>query len=482
MDEKDLIVTDIPVTVYGNLEKYNNVISKGRCRIFYKGANRNGTFITDEFADKLLSTIAYAPVKGIFEDDEDDYTDHGEKRSEGRIYGVVPADYNLAWEPHVDEDGVERIYACVDVLIYTELYSEAGRIFGKSQSMELYRKSIKGDWQIKDGKRYYVFEDACFLGLQVLGDRVEPCFEGASFFSLYQSLIKQVEELDKINENFQNNGQGGNTMPSITFKVSDSQKFDFLWSLLNPNCNEEGGWAVEYGICEVYDNYAVAYKYSEGIYERVYYTKDDSTDSVVIDKKERCYILDVSENEKKALDTLRTLNGDTYELVDEKFASIKELNTKISENDVKFEELNSTIATLTTERDEAVSAKESAATEATESYNALKAQYDALATEKETLTTEYQALVTYKQNIEDNEKLAIIDSYSDSLDEETLNQFKADKDSYTAEELDMRLTYATKKNHPEMFSKQTNQPAYVPKDTDNKTGLESILSRYENKH
>lgn len=271
-------------------------------------------------------------------------------------------------------------------------------------------------------------------------------------------------------------------MHSITFKVSDSQKLDFLWSLLNPNYNEEGGWAVEYGICEVYDNYAVAYKYSEGIYERVHYTKDDSTDSVVIDKKERCYILDVSENEKKALDTLRTLNSDTYELVDEKFASIEELNTKISEKDVKFEELNSTIATLTTERDEAVSAKESVATEATESYNALKAQYDALATEKETLTTEYQALVTYKQNIEDNEKLAIIDSYSDSLDEEALNQFKVDKDSYTAEELDMRLTYATKKNHPEMFSKQTIQPAYVPKDTDNKTGLESILSRYENKH
>ena len=73
MDEKDLIIHDIPVTVYGNLEKYNETISKGRCRIFYKGANRNGTFITDEFADKLLSTIAYAPVKGIFSDDEDDY-------------------------------------------------------------------------------------------------------------------------------------------------------------------------------------------------------------------------------------------------------------------------------------------------------------------------------------------------------------------------------------------------------------------------
>ena len=53
---------EFPVTVYGNLEKYNDVTSKARCRIFYKYGNRNGTYITDEFAEKLLSTIAYAPV------------------------------------------------------------------------------------------------------------------------------------------------------------------------------------------------------------------------------------------------------------------------------------------------------------------------------------------------------------------------------------------------------------------------------------
>ena len=190
MEEKDLINFELPVTVYGNLEKYNDVISKGRCRIFYKGANRNGTFITDEFADKLLSTIAYAPVKGIYDTEEGDYTDHGEKRSEGRIYGIVPKDYNLTWEPHLDDDGIERIYATVDVFIYTALYEEANSIFSKSQSMELYRKSIKGDWRIIDSKRYYVFTDACFLGLQALGDEVEPCFEGAAFFSLYQSLLE----------------------------------------------------------------------------------------------------------------------------------------------------------------------------------------------------------------------------------------------------------------------------------------------------
>lgn len=473
--DQNLINYELPVTVYGNLEKYNDVISKGRCRIFYKGANRNGTFITDEFAEKLLSTIAYAPVKGIFEADGD-YSDHGEERSEGRIYGIVPKDYNLAWEPHVDEDGVERVYATVDVLIYTALYSEANAIFGKSQSMELYRKSIKGDWQIIDGKRYYVFENACFLGLQVLGDEVEPCFEGAAFFSLYQSLLEQVEQLDKLQDNFQNNGQGGSTMPSLTFKVSDNQKFDFLWALLNPNCTEENGWMVEYGICEVYDDYAVAYNYAEGVYERVYYTKDDATDSVSIDRKERCYILDVSENEKKALDTLRVLNGSTYELVDEKFATIEELNTKISENDTKVEELNTTISTLTVERDEANSQKDALQS----NLDTVTAQYTEAQATIDTLTSERDALAAYKKNVEDEGKKAVIASYATSVDSAIIDQYTADMDKFTAEELDIRLTYEQKKAHPELFS-QSPKPAYIPKDTEPKGGLEEILAKYERK-
>ena len=159
------IVKNIQVTIYGNLEKYNEVISKGRCRIFYKYGNRNGTYITDEFADILLSSIPYAPVKGIYDNFDEDYTDHGAKRSLGRIYGIVPENPNLSWEDHEDEDGVVRTYACVDVLIFTGLYTEANAIVGKSQSMEIYPPSIKGAWKIINGKKYYVFEEGHFLGL-----------------------------------------------------------------------------------------------------------------------------------------------------------------------------------------------------------------------------------------------------------------------------------------------------------------------------
>lgn len=118
-----------PVTIFGEMEKYNDTISKARCRIFYKYGNRNRTYITDEVAEMLLASIPYAPIKGIYE--TDDFTDHGEERQEGRIYGVVSGEPNVKWEEVTDDDGVTRTYATVDVLLYTALYKEANEIIGK---------------------------------------------------------------------------------------------------------------------------------------------------------------------------------------------------------------------------------------------------------------------------------------------------------------------------------------------------------------
>ena len=130
--EIDKKITEFPVVLFGKLEPYNTTISKVRVRTFYRGENRNGSYITDDFANKLISTIPYAPIKGIYSQEEKDFEGHGSERSEGRIYGVVAAEPNFAWEKHVDPDGVEREYACVDGLIYTALYEEAADIAGKS--------------------------------------------------------------------------------------------------------------------------------------------------------------------------------------------------------------------------------------------------------------------------------------------------------------------------------------------------------------
>ena len=444
---------EFPVSVYGKLEKYNDVLSKGRCRIFYKYGNRNGTYITDEFSEKLLSTIAYAPVKGIYE--YDDFTDHGARRSEGRVYGIVPENPHLQWEEHEDEDGVVRTYACVDVLIFTALYKEASDIIGKAQSMELYEPSLQYHREIIHGQQYIVFDEGCFLGLQVLGKDVEPCFEGAAFFQLQENIEEVVKKIQEIEMTYSKGGQ--KEMPQMNFKLSDSQKFDALWSLLNPNYTEEGNWTIDYAICDVYDEYALAYSYENAQYERIYYTKNDETDSVALGEKVRVYVVDVTEKEKTTLDTLRDLNGGTYELVNENLEHAQENAEKISGFELKVTELENNIATLNTEK------------------SAIQSNYELEHQKVESLTAENEGLKQYKLSIEAEQKNAVFTEYKDKLSEEILDTYREKAAEYSVADLDKELAYELKKTNFSFYEKKDN--GYLRKDVQ-KNGIDEILARY----
>ena len=452
------MVYEFPVCIYGNLEKYNEVLSKARCRIFYKYGNRNGTYITDEFAEKLLSTVAYAPVKGIYADSENDFTDHGELREEGRIYGIVPENYNLSWEDHLDEDGITRTYACVDVLIFTALYKEASDIVGKSQSMELYGPSLKYHEAIVDNKRYIVFDEGCFLGLQVLGDKVEPCFEGASFYTLQNTIEYAINQIKKY---------GGTKMPKITFKLSDDEKFNAIWALLNPEFNEEGNWTITYGISAVYDDYALTFNYENGEFYRAYYTKNDENNMVELGELTKCYVVDVTEQEKQTLDTLRALNGDTYELVDDILTNAQENFEKMNEFSAKIEELNETISTLNTEKQEIETRA-----------NEYSAQIETVNNSLNSLEEELNGLKTYKHEKETQEKLSVINEYTELLSEDILNEYSQNIEKYTASELDKELAYELKKNNSSIFNKKNTNDGYVPKDVPLE-GINAILSKYK---
>lgn len=456
-------MTSFSLSVYGNVTAFNEVLSQARCRIFYKGANRNGTFITDEFAEKLVSTLPYTPVKGIYDSMEDDFTDHGKQRYEGRIYGIVPENPNFAWEPHVDEDGVERIYACTDVYLFTGIYKqEALQIVDKAQSMELYADSIDGEWQFINGKRYFVFKEGRFLGLQALGDDYEPCFEGAAFYTFCESIKNTIEEFEQFKKALDESQLGGEQME---FKLSDNQKLNMIWTLLNPNFNEEGGWVMDYSVCEVYDEYALVFNYAEGGYERVYYTKEDETDSVALDKRETAYILDVNEEEKRALDMLHSIRNNSFEHVDEYVVGLED---KITESDSKIEECNMTIATLQKENEEAA-----------ELYNTIKTEHDNSLVELEKLTQENEQLTSYKAAAELAKKEAILTKYSAQLDNETIDGFRGELDNYTEEGLEKELAFVLVQSKPAIFTTEEKVPNFVPKDDSHNGGIEEILSRYK---
>jgi predicted transcriptional regulator len=291
-------------------------------------------------------------------------------------------------------------------------------------------------------------------------------------------------------------------MPTITFKVSDSQKYDFLWALLNVNCTEENNWAVEYGICDIYDEYAIVRNYAEGKFERVYYTKNDETDSLEITNKEDCYIIDVSEAEKNALKALHEMNNNTYENVDSNFvgaASLEEANATLATANARIEELDASVNSLTEQNSEfstkieelgnenstLKSEKETATTllnEVTDKFTTASNDLAAAQSTIEALTAERDTLATYKKTIVDNEKKAVIAGYTEQLDADIIATYTENMDNYTAEQLDMELTYKVKVTRPELFAKANVGVAYIPKDTTPQIGgLEALLSKYEKK-
>ena len=417
-------ITQFSVTPYGEHTKFDDTKSIGRCRIFYRGKNRNFSYISDEFAEKLISTLPYTPVKGIYSEEDKDFTAHANP-SDGRIYGVVPEKTNFAWEKHLDDDGVEREYACVDVIYYTGIYEEAGEINTKSQSMELYRPSIQGEWKVIDGDEYFVFEDASFLGLQVLGEKVEPCFEGASFFALYEELIKKIEDKEKEVESF----------AEVTEEASTE------------DAPAEEDSAEEAPVEEKKEDEVI--EEEAPVEENVEVPTDDAPDA----SAEEAPVEDVATDAEGAP---AASEGDEGAEFSEEVENTENFSTKISE-------LEATISTLTMERDNAF------------------ARITELEAKVSTLTDECTSLSTYKKNIEDAKKLAVIDEYTDKLPEEILEKYRTNLDAYSEGDLDMHLFYEMKKATPNIFSANDSTISLIPKSNQNseKSSIERILDRYE---
>lgn len=251
----------------------------------------------------------------------------------------------------------------------------------------------------------------------------------------------------------------------MNFKLSDNQKYNMLWTLLNPRFNEENEYIMDYAVCDIYDEYAVVFGFENNSYERAYYTKDDATDSLSIDKMEVCYIVDVNENEKHALEVLHAMNGDTYEKADE---FVTNLQNEVNSFSSKNEENEATITTLQQDNE----TLQQNLTEATENYNTALEKIDALTTENETLQS-------FKDNAELQEKEAVIEKYANLLEDEDVKNFKENIDDYTKEELDRELAFVLVQTKANIFS--LDEDGFVPKDEPQLTGVEATLERYKNK-
>lgn len=183
------------VTVSSPIEKisesYPN-LGRLKVRVFTKYGNRNGSYITEKVADQLIrsATKGTTPVVGFFDPETQSWASHSGPTL-ANAYGYVE-DF-LGWEPFEDTDGVVRDYAVFSIILFTNYFEEANKVFGQNQSMELDPESITGAWAMIDGEEYFVYTSANMLGFCIIGEH-EPCFSVSSFFSKQDDAYKSQQE------------------------------------------------------------------------------------------------------------------------------------------------------------------------------------------------------------------------------------------------------------------------------------------------
>ena len=188
-----------------SLTPLNPLISKCEIKVLYTGLNRNKSFITKDVANKMAQSLPGTPIVGEFL--TQDFGDHGEEDlviDENGLrfvkstvpYGFIPTDAKIWWQNFLDCDGVEREYLLTEGYLWTGRYPETQRVIskGNGQSMELDKDSLVGEWTKSDNAEfeYFNIDEAFFSALCILGEDVEPCFEGANIGrpSLLYSLDK----------------------------------------------------------------------------------------------------------------------------------------------------------------------------------------------------------------------------------------------------------------------------------------------------
>ena len=176
----------------------NPLISSCEIKVLYLGENRNHSFITEEVASDMAKTLRGAPIVGYYRESKEDFTDHGEKvifDDEGikfecmtKPYGFVAPDAKVWFQNFEDTDEfgntVVRKYLMTTGYLWTGQFEEAKLAIdeGRPQSMELDEESLDGHWATNNntGMDFFIINDAIFSKLCILGDDVEPCFEGAN--------------------------------------------------------------------------------------------------------------------------------------------------------------------------------------------------------------------------------------------------------------------------------------------------------------
>ena len=380
----------------------NPLMSKCEIKVFYIGANRNNTFINEDVATEIGKTLRGAPIVGYYRNTKEDFTDHGEKviiddegikfECQTVPYGFVAPDAKVWFQNFQDFDemgnSVVHKYLMTTGYLWTDQFPESSLPVekGRPQSMELQKDSVKGHWETSydNGMDFFIINDAIIQKICILGEDIEPCFEGASVTA------------PKISANF----------------TLDNNFKHTLYSMMQDLKNALNGGGQQ---MENLENTVVI--------------ENETTDSISTEftQEEKVSELVISEDNENIEDTSAPADYAKKEDDDKKEESQEKENEEKTTNDEKDSEETSEDGDKEDDKKK------------TQKYTALEEQLNSLKESYTVLQEQYQELVNFKKEIDNQKKDALIAEFY-MLSEEDKAEIIANKEKYTLEEIKAKLS------------------------------------------
>ena len=413
----------------------NPLMSKCEIKVFYLGENRNHSYITKDVATEMAKTLRGAPIVGYYKDSKEDFADHGEKVTfddEGihfecmtRPYGFVAPDAKVWFQKFDDYDdfgnSVTREYLMTTGYLWTGQYEECKSVVegdGKPHSMELDEETLDGRWSenIKTGMDFFIINDAIISKLCVLGDDVEPCFEGSSVTAPKVSASFNLDDgfkrtLFTMMQDLKAALEGGNKM-SLDENTVVTPEAD-----VTPNTEDT---------------------FTEGTENMDNTVQNDATENQ--ENIETPVTEDFSKKEEDEDDS--NFKCGDKDKKKSKCAKQEDEEKKDDSSDDKKDD---------DEEDEDK-----------KKFSALSAEHEALKAQFSELQKDYQALIAFKNEVESAKKDEMIKSFY-MLSDEDKKEVVDNKDKFTLEEIESKLSVIfTKKSLAEMSIKTESDAEEKP--------------------
>lgn len=372
----------------------NPLMSKCEIKVLYIGENRNHSFITKDVATEMSKTLRGAPIVGYYKEENQDFRDHGDQiiidekgiqfKCLTKPYGFVSPDAKVWFQKFEDTDDfgnkIVREYLMTTGFLWTGQFEEAKLATeqGRPHSMELDKDTLDGYWSenVNTKMELFIVNDAIFSKLCILGDDVEPCFEGSSVTAPNVST-----NFSKVDDNFK----------QTLFSMMQDLKFAL-----------EGG------------NMA---KVDEEKKDKTNETVENKTDKTTEEVKDT-----ETEKDNKDKDKDKKKN---YTKEDK-----KEEDNPVPAEDKKPEEKKEETKTPAEDKKEEEDKKDK------KDYALM---YSELETKYNDLSAKYESLVAFKQNVEKQQKEELIGGFY-MLSDEDKKDVVAHIDEYSLDDIEAKLS------------------------------------------